>query len=212
MSDDTSNAAVLKELRLLPIGELRSRAAKLFGVQATKEMTKEDILKSISAKMNSTTNFALEATGDRPAPGWARIMLHQTPGDPRFEMVSVNGYSCRIPKDVKIDVPHKVVNALRTCKKHTLVQDNTEAVDSDKFYSWQELDAFQITVFDVVDGPDPRPGHEVKKEAKLRPFRAFAAKYGYWPTPAQVRSAVTDGRLEGFQALDVDAPVLAAVD
>ena len=185
MNDTTSNAAVLAELESLPMGPLRSRAAKVYSVNAINTMTKKEIIELIKEKMNGA-GFAVISADDKPSPGWSRITLHKIPGmSAHPESVSINGYTCYIPKDIK-------------------VEDFEEAVNSPRRFQWHSVDAYPLTVHDSTPGPDPREGHEKAKEAKLRPYRAYMKKFGRWPYPKELRAVLLNGKLEGFSSLDME--------
>jgi len=205
MSDNTSDAAIIAELEALPMGQLRSRAAKLYSVNVTTTMTKADIIKLIKEKM-STASFAVIAVDGKPAPGWSRITLHKVPGASNHPcFVSINSYNCHIPKNIKVDVPNKVVAMLSTLKRQDLVEDFEEGLDSRVRFRWTPVDAYPVTVHDSTPGPDPKPGHEGLKEAKLRPFRAYLKQFGRWPYPKELKQVLMAGRLNGFSSLDMEA-------
>lgn len=196
--NDINPAAVLQELETLPMGELRKRAAKVFAVKCTTDMTKKDVIKAIKEKL-TTADYAQPATGDAPKPGWARITLHHVPGTSRHpEPCSVNNYVCYIPKNSMVDVPTKVVEMLRDNKRLTLMTDEEEAENSKNRYYWDEAEAYPMTVHMITDGPDPRPGHEVKKERLLAPYRAYFEEFGIWPKPKQLQAAIESGLLKNW--------------
>lgn len=204
MNDTTSNAAVLAELESLPMGPLRSRAAKVYSVNAINTMTKKEIIELIKEKMNGA-GFAVISADDKPSPGWSRITLHKIPGmSAHPESVSINGYTCYIPKDIKVDVPNKVVTTLKNLKRQELFEDFEEAVNSPRRFQWHSVDAYPLTVHDSTPGPDPREGHEKAKEAKLRPYRAYMKKFGRWPYTKELRAVLLNGKLEGFSSLDME--------
>lgn len=213
MSDDsTGNAAILEDLKDIAIGELRKRAATLFSVNVTKDMDRDDIIKAIRAKMNNG-NFAIAAVGDMPKPGWARILLHKVPGEsPRPLPAGVSGYTCTIPRNVKVDVPIKVYKALSTCIRKNLEENLEEPLGSPKRWEFKDAEAYPMTLYALTEGPDPRPGHDLKKEAMLKPYYAYLKKYKKWPHPRELRAAVADGRLDGYRPADVaiDAAASAA--
>lgn len=208
MSDNTIEAA-LAELEGLPIGVLRKQAATLYGINVTKEMEREDILSAIKSRTNKV-DFAFEAKGDLPKPGWARITLLNLPGEPtRAQVFTVNGYRCSVPRGIEVDVPIKVYRAMKNAKRKRLEEDKTEAVNSTRRWKWIESESFPTTLHAITEGLDPKPGHERTKEAKLRPYHAFMKRYGYWPTPTMVKQAIIDGRLDGFKSGDLDSRAAA---
>lgn len=208
MSDNTIEAAIA-ELEGLPIGPLRKQAATLYGINVTKEMEREDIIAAIRAR-TKRSDFAFEAKGDMPKPGWARITLLNMPGEPtRAQVFTVNGYRCSVPKGIEVDVPIKLYRAIKNARRKRLEEDKTEAVNSPKRWRWIESDAYPCTLHALTEGPDPKPGHERTKEAKLRPYHAFMKRYGYWPTASMVKQAIIDGRLDGFKAGDLETRAVA---
>lgn len=209
MAKDNSNAAEIAELETLPMGELRKRAAKLYGVKVTTDMLKVDIIRAIRNVLNKSDVAKLSKASEDGSlePGWASITLHYVHGESRHPlMASVNGYMCKIPKDVRVDVPIKVMKSLKDCKKTVLFEDLEEAENSRNRFRWIEADAFPMTVHEVKEGPDPREGHEVLKERKLAPYRAYFEKFGRWPTPRELNRVVMNGKLDGFSSLDIDTP------
>lgn len=171
--------AYLKEIRerleLLPIGELRSQATKNYGIKLTRESTKEDIINMIVGIM-SKGEFARQATGDLPDPGWARIHVQPIQGRNNFPFyVNTNGYECFIPFNVLVDVPIKVLGTLDNAIEMRVSQDEngnrTDSYEASYVYSLKGL----------TEGPDPRPGFEVQRELMVKAKRDFAEKHGYWP-------------------------------
>ena len=133
MAKDNSNAAEIAELETLPMGELRKRAAKLYGVKVTTDMLKVDIIRAIRNVLNKSDVAKLSKASEDGSlePGWASITLHYVHGESRHPlMASVNGYMCKIPKDVRVDVPIKVMKSLKDCKKTVLFEDLEEAEGS----------------------------------------------------------------------------------
>lgn len=195
---DINPAAVLQELETLPMGELRKRAAKVFAVKCTTDMTKKDIIKAIKEKLN-TADYAQPSVGDAPNPGWARITLHHVPGTSRHpEPCSVNGYVCYIPKNHMVDVRVEVVDMLKDCKRLTLMTDEEEAENSKNRYYWEEAEAYPMTVHMITDGKAKPLGHEEKKERMLAPYRAYFEEFGFWPKPKQLQAAIESGLLKNW--------------
>jgi len=180
-------SSVLKELRenleLLPIGELRQKATKNFGIRLSKDHTKEDIVNLIVG-VASKADFAQTGKTDKPLPGWARIKCHPVPGRPQFPFyVGVNGYFCWIPFNMPVDVPIKLLGILDDAQEMRLSQDEFGN-------SKQNMESsYPYSLLDRTEGPDPRPGFEVARERKLKSKRAFAAKHQYWPKNKDIAEA-----------------------
>lgn len=177
----------LKELRenleILPISEVRQKAVKNFGLRLNRDDSKEDIIDRIVGAA-SKHDYAKDASGDMPEPGWTRIKVHPVPGKPSFPFfVGVNGYFCWIPFNVEVDVPSKVIGVLNDAIELKVSTDEY-GNRKDKFEQ-----SYPFTVIAATPGPDPRPGFEAARERKLAAKRAFAEREGYWPSDVEVREA-----------------------
>lgn len=202
MSENPIEAAI-SDMRDLPIRDVRRIAATQYGLNITKEMEKDDIFQLIRTMANKA-DFALAATGDMPKPGWARITLHKVPGrSHRPEYFGVNGYRCTVPKGHEVDVPIKVYQAIKNCKRKEFLEDPSEPINGNRRWKWETMDVHSVTLHALTPGPDPRPGHERTKTAKLKPYLAFFNRYGWYPKPSEVKAAITNGQLDGFRANEV---------
>jgi len=175
---DTRNE-YLKEFReslsKLGIAELRGKASKNFGIKLTRDWTKDDIIEAVMQHI-SKNNVADIAEGDLK-PGYARIKLMPVQGGrTNFPVyTNSNGYECFIPINVEVDVPIKVLETLGHAEEM-----RKEKNEFDEYVDKMSL-SYPYQVLATRDGPDPRPGLEVRREQKLAPYRAFFEKYGYWP-------------------------------
>lgn len=171
----------------LSIGDLRSQAAKVYGLRITRDQTKEDLIELILGHV-AKTNVAHASDGDLK-PGWARVKLNNT-GDYRSEQpvyLNANGYETFIPFGVEVDIPIRALESLKNAVEFR-VYVNEFQEKAHKF-----SDSYPFTVLGVCEGPDPRPGLEVRREAKIRPKRAFYEQFEYYPTDKQFRDMVTAG-------------------
>lgn len=176
---DNSPGNTLKDLRValeaMPIGEVRKRAVQNFGIKLSREWSKDDIINQIVG-MSQKADYAV-ARGEGVDPGWARIKVHPVPGKPTWPFyVNCNGYECWIPFNVPVDVPIKVLGVLNDAQELRIsANEDGQRVDS--------LEAsYPYSIIQEVPGPDPRPGNEVAREARLKAKKAFYAREGYWPT------------------------------
>lgn len=175
-----------EELENTPMGVLRGIASKQYDLKVNPKSLKSDIIELIVAKVQSGS-MVMPATGQLQ-PGWARIKLHQTDrhSDADVQLV-VNNYKVFIPMNKEIDVPLKVLEALRLAeeqnysarKGYTPGQGNADSgdnVNSVVQYSYPH------SVLGIVDGPDPRPTPwEISREQLIKAKRAYQKATGQWP-------------------------------
>lgn len=187
----------IEQLESASIAEVR-KAASTYKIKWTRDMTQEELLEAIKASL-SASKFALTAVGDLPQPGWARILVHSdpTPNAPnRAVYVSVNDYAVLIPRDVEVDVPRKIVEALANSKSSKLKEDPSQPTNSPNRYRFVEVPNYPFSMVAYTPGPDPRGEYERNAAAAKRPRIAFRDKYGYWPkSDNELRDALRSGDL-----------------
>lgn len=187
----------LEQLASAPIAEVR-KAASTYKVKWTRDMTVEELIDAIKGSV-SAGKYALTAVGDMPQPGWARILVHSDPSPNapnRPVYVSVNDYAVLIPRDVEVDVPKKIVEALANSKSAKLKEDPSQPQNSPNRYRFVEVANYPFSMIAYVPGPDPRGEYERNAAAAKRPRIAFRDKFGYWPkSDAEVRDAMRNGDL-----------------
>lgn len=169
------------------IADLRTQASKVYGLRITRDMSKDDLIQAILGHV-AKTNIAHAADGELK-PGWARIKLNNT-GDYRSEQpvyVNANGFECHIPFGIEVDVPIRCLESLKNAIEFR-VYINDFQEKAHKF-----SDSYPFNIIGQVDGPDPRPGLEVRREAKIRPKLRFREKFDFYPTDKQLREFVTNG-------------------
>jgi hypothetical protein len=191
-----SNDQSIAELDSLPISELRKKAG-IYRVNLSRDMTKEDIINAIRAKQ-AEGKYAIEAQGDRPAPGFARISVHADPNPAasnRPVYVCVNGYAVLIPRSINVDVPIKIVEALNNARSKRLKENTAVPPNNPARFFFEEVVNYPFNIIAVTPGDDPRGEVERTKAAMHRPREAFHKKFGYWPTAEQLKDALRDGRL-----------------
>jgi len=180
-------SVILKELReqleILPIGELRQKASKHFGMRLSRDDTKEDIINRIVGAA-SKQNFAREvASADvLPEPGWTRIRVHPVPQRSTFPFfAAINGVSIFIPFSVDVDVPTKFIAMLRNAQEM--------GISTDDFGNKTEQlqDSYPFSLIHTTPGPDPRPGGEKQRERKIAAKKLFEEEHGYWPKDSEVK-------------------------
>lgn len=162
-------------LNKLEIGELRKKASQQFGIKLTREHKKEDIIRDIVAVV-SKANFAEASDGDLK-PGYARIKLTTIAGKVTFPVYqNTNGYYCFIPPGIEVDVPIKVVETLRHAEEMKKVQN--------EFGEYEDVmqPSYPFELIAMNKGPDPKPGYEVQRDMKWKPYREFYEQNGFWPS------------------------------
>lgn len=175
--------------------------AGLYRIPVGKDMDKDEIIAAIKNKMKSKDIAVVADTGERPAPGWARIELHRNgmPGNQnRPVYVSVNGYRITIPRGVVVDVPIKITKVLNDAKDYQLVENLDEPMNSPKRYTRQPILSYPYQLLDINPGPDPRPGYERSKASHFGPRQKFAELFGRYPK----RHELLEARKEGFIKLE----------
>lgn len=184
-TDDLSQ--LKSNLESLTIGDLRKHAVQNFGLKLTREHTKEDIITLIVGTV-AKGNFAAVAEGEIK-PGWARIKLSST-NDHRSAYpvhLNANGFECRIPFGVEVDVPIRCLESLKNAVEFRVYQ-NDFGERAQKY-----IESYPFQLIGMVEGPDPRPGLEVAREQRLRPRRRFVEQYGFYPTDKVFREFVQSG-------------------
>jgi hypothetical protein len=176
--------------------ELRKKAAT-YRIQLTKDMTHEDILAQVRAKVASG-KYALEAIGDAPKPGYARVRVFNDPSpgaSNRPVYVSVNGYAVLIPRETEVDVPIKIVEALGNARSSRLVENREAPVGSASRFVFKEVQNYPFAIVSVSHGPDPRGTYERAAAQKERPREAYREKFGYYPSEEELKEALRSGDL-----------------
>lgn len=191
-----SDNDLIASLESMSTAELRKRAAT-YRIQLTKDMTHEDILAQVKAKVGSG-KYALEAIGDAPKPGYARIRVFNDPSpgaSNRPVFVSVNGYSVLIPREVEVDVPIKIVEALGNARSSRLTENREAPIGSPQRFTFKEVQNYPFAIVAVTQGPDPRGTYERAAAQKERPREAYREKFGYYPNEEELKEALRSGDL-----------------
>jgi hypothetical protein len=187
---------LIEQLDNLSFAELKKKAAT-YRIAITKDMDHEQILALVKAKVSSG-KYALEAMGDAPKPGYARIRVFNDPSPTASNKpvyVSVNGYAVLIPREIETDVPVKIVEALGNAKSSRLIEDQTQPVGSVGRFRFKEVQNYPFAVITVTPGPDPRGTYERAAAQKERPREAYREKFGYYPTEDELKEALRSGDL-----------------
>jgi hypothetical protein len=181
----------------MTIQELRKLATS-YGIKAQRDWDKEDFVMAINNRRNrheALVQLVTNESSDTPAPGHARIIVHNTQTGSNHPIpVSVNNYVCRIPRDVMVDVPVEVLEALNNSKTPVQVKDPKGGLDREgkPKLVWKEIPSYP---FQMIGYPTPgiarypngvrkvRPYNEAKHNLKLK----YREIYGRWPRRAEYK-------------------------
>ena len=153
MSNNTSGQDARAQLKQATIGELRA-LAKFHGVKSEKTWKAEDYIKSIAAVLSDgSLSFNVSANDeddwvedlpeiadyslapkpagvkeDKPAPGFARIVIHKdpTPGHVNSPVqVGLNGRMFHVPRGKEVDIPYLYIGVLKDAV-NTIIRQKSE--------------------------------------------------------------------------------------
>lgn len=188
INETNKELAKLKaNLENLSVTELRKHANTNFGITVTRDHSKDDLITLIMGIV-AKGNYAQTASGELK-PGWARIKISNT-GDYRSAIplyVNANGFECFIPFGVEVDVPIRVIESLKNAIEYKVGKNEF----GERIHKFNESYPFQI--IGMIEGPDPRPGIEVGRDARLAPKYRFRDQFGFFPTDKAFRDFVQSG-------------------
>lgn len=176
------------ELENLQMHELRSVAKNKYDITVPRESTKADIIREVMRLVNQ--GAAVAAFGTIP-PGYARIKLHQTGERSDADViVSVQGYTSFVPMNKEVDVPIKVLEALKLAEETNYSANPaykpTADHDGDNVKKITQY-SYPFSVLGINPGPDPRPSSwQTAREELVAKKRQFMKVHGYWPKNIQV--------------------------
>lgn len=198
----------------MPIGTLREYAKHL-QVPLAKTATKEQIKEAIIKKLNGRTAAVIAQEGNKIPPGHAKIRIHEdpSPGAKNYPVYfNINGYECTIPRGKEVIVPKRIVRGLQDAK----VKRRSQIAVQDGY----GRDVFRETTvvvpsypFDLIDqtpGDEPLTNLEKHKQKTNGPRERYAAMFGRWPRPADLRRALEKGliKLDNDEIVDMPADML----
>lgn len=177
--------------------ELR-RLANSYGIKAQRDWDKDDFVTAINNRRNrneSLVQVVHNTTNTAPAAGHARIIIHNTQTGSNHPIpVSVNNYVCRIPRDVQVDVPIEVLEALSNSKTPIQVKDPKGGLDREgkPKLVWKDVPSYPFQLVAITPGiacyPNGtrkvRPYNTAKHDLKLK----YREIYGRWPRRAQYKA------------------------
>ena len=184
----------------MPIGTLREYAKHL-QVPLAKTAKKEEIKEAIVKKLNGRTAAVIAEKGNKVPPGHAKIVINEdpTPGAKNFPVYfNINGYECTIPRGKEVIVPMRIVRGLQDAK----VKRRTQIAVPDGYgrevfrETTVTVPSYPFQTLEIVPGDEPLTNLEKHKQKTNGPRQRYAAMFGRWPRPADLRRALEKGLIK----------------
>lgn len=175
----------------LNIGSLR-KAAKLLGITAQRDWSKEDFVAAIQAKQEENTHQLVFDSSTAPRPGFARVLIHRdpTPGHRNTPIhVGVNGWIFQIPRGIEVDVPIPIVEVLKNARSIQVRQrEAANAQNPSGTYQDEEQTNYPFQLLQMTPGEfkNSNDGRGARYERKY----AFFKKFERWPTDGELNEAM----------------------
>ena len=194
----------------MPIAKLREYAAHLH-IPLAQTAKKEDIKNAIVTKLNGRTTAILASEANGIPPGHAKIIVNEdpTPGSNNYPIpFNVNGYVCTIPRGKEVIVPMRIIRALNDATVNRLTQvRSTDNWGREVFQTTTvRVPSYPYQLLGQTPGPEPLTAHEKAKQRTNGPKQRYAAMFGRWPRPAELRRALEKGLIELDDNEVVDMP------
>ena len=191
------NDIVRPDFDNMPIGKLREYA-KHMQIPLAKTAKQEEIVDAIKRKLAGKTSAVISERGAKVPPGHAKIIINEdpTPGSKNFPVYfNINGYQCTIPRGKEVIVPMRVVRALQDAK----VKRRTQVAIPDNFgrevfrETTVTVPSYPYQLLEMTPGDEPLTNHEKQKQKTNGPRARYAALFGRYPRPADLRRAIEKG-------------------
>lgn len=169
----------------LDIGALRT-FAKAMGINANRDWTKEDFVRSLIAKGEQASVGLVIDDENAPRPGFSRIILHRdTSSGHKNSPVQVghNGQLYSIPRGVQVDVPTYIIHVLNDAEGKVMSEIEATSGPSTFVENTQKSYPYQVmatTPGNIKNTIDPRAA-----EASLR--KQCKETIGRWPTDGEYK-------------------------
>lgn len=184
------------------LDDLRVKAGSL-GIPVSKTMNTQTLQKLIDNYEGNNAQKHVDRfddiTGDRPKPGYARVIIHKNP-DPRAANTdwwgSVNGFAVQVRRGEEVDIPIKILRSSLMLTKMTILRDRGDdwAGSADRYYEDEVYDT-PFTVLMITEGQDPKHYHYENNQKKKNSNRVeFHREHGFWPKPQMLREWVAAGK------------------
>lgn len=191
------NDIVTPDFNNMPIGKLREYASHMH-IPLARTATKEEIKAAIARKLNGRTSAVLADKDTKIPPGHAKIVINEdpTPGSQQIPVyLNANGYVCTIPRGKEVIVPMRVIRVLQDAKVKRLVQKPVQDQYGREVFqnTTVTVPSYPFQVLEMVPGEEPLTNHEKQKQKTNGPRERYAALFGRYPRPAELRRALEKG-------------------
>lgn len=198
----------------MPISTLREYASHM-QIPLAKTAKKEEIKAAILHKL-AGRSMALLATKDGATPpGHAKIIINEdpTPGSQQIPVyLNCNGYVCTIPRGKEVIVPMRVLRTLQDAKVKRQVQTRVPDEFGREVFrnTTVVVPSYPYQLLDKTEGPEPLTNHEKQKQRTTGPRARYAAMFGHWPRPVELRRAIEKGliKLHDDEVADVGSSAM----
>ncbi len=184
----------------MPISTLREYASHM-QIPLAKTAKKEEIKAAILHKLAGRSMAVLATAVSKVPPGHARITINEDPSPGAQQIpvyVNANGYVCTIPRGKEVIVPQRVLRVLQDAKVKRLVQTTQRDQWGREVFqnTTVTVPSYSYILHEHVPGPEPLTNHEKQKARTNGPRQRYAAMFGHWPRPADLRRAIEKGLIK----------------
>lgn len=183
--------AQIEAVAALDIQSLR-KAAKLLGINANRDWTKEDFVAAIQAKQEENIQQLVFDSSTAPKPGFARILIHRdpSPGHKNTPIhAGVNGWIFQIPRGHEVDIPIPLVEVLKNARSIQVRQrEAPNAQNPGGTYTDEEQTNYPFQVLQITPG-EFKNVNDGRAAAYERRY-AFYKKFDRWPTHGELAEAM----------------------
>lgn len=183
--------AQVEAVAALDIQSLR-KAAKLLGISASREWSKEDFVVAIQAKQEESIQQLVFDSSTAPRPGFARILVHRdpSPGHKNTPIhAGINGWIFQIPRGHEVDVPIPLVEVLKNARSIQVRQrEAANPQNPSGTYTDEEQTNYPFQVLQITPGEfkNVNDGRGPNYERRV----AFYKKFERWPTDGELKEAM----------------------
>lgn len=196
----------------MPIGKLREYASHM-NIPLAKTAKASEIKEAIVRKLGGRSAAVIADRGAKVPPGHAKIIINEdpTPGSKNYPVYfNLNGYQCTIPRGKEVIVPMRVVRGLQDAK----VKRRTQVAVPDGFgrevfrETTVTVPSYPYQLLEMTPGEEPLTNHEKQKQKTNGPRARYAALFGRYPRPADLRRAIEKGliKLESDEIVEDRSP------
>lgn len=191
-SDAQEERSQLDTLESLDIASLR-KYVKLMRITAQRDWQREDYVEAIKAKQTAQNVSLVFDSENRPAPGYARVLIHRDPSPGAKNspiQLGVNGRFVHVPRGHEVDVPIPFVEVLKNSvgERPELVEESTSTNPAGT-YRWEKVTSYPFQVIAITPGGkfvsdlDNRAINYARK-------KEFHDKFGRFPTEGELKEAM----------------------